>query len=43
MNIKDRNVVQRIFVDANKMYTIITIFKDSRSEDAERFIESVKL
>lgn len=43
MNIRDRSVIQRMFVDSNKMYTFIAIFKDSSSENAERFLDSVRL
>ena len=43
MTISGRMVVQRMFVDSNKMYTIVTIFKDSRSKEAYRFLDSVRL
>ena len=43
MNFKGRKAIQRMFLDSNKMYTIITIFKDSQAHNADIFINSAKL
>ena len=43
MNFKGRTVIQRMFVDDNKMYTIVTMFESDKSGDADKFLASIKL